>query len=110
MNLKEQIRRILREETKIPYSLRRRFHYLDNEVEENMKYIYTPNTICRFGSGEKLLEVITEKAIGSMYFTYFKYVDDFTKDWEIIYELMVNHINDKYGEEIKKYYHMNCGN
>ena len=110
MNLKEQIRRILREETKISYSLRRRLHYLDNEVEWRLKRIYTPNSICKFKSGEELLEAVTEDAIGAMYYTYFSYVDDITKDWKMIYDAMVNHINDNYGEEIKKYYHMNCGN
>jgi len=26
-----------------------------------------------------------------------------------MYRTMIEYINDKYGEEIKKYYHINCG-
>jgi hypothetical protein len=110
MNLQEQIRKVLREETKIPVRLRRRFEHLDDEIDFRMRRIYTPKDICRFRSGEELLEVVSETVIDAMYYTYFSDVDGNSKEWVIMYRTMIEYINDKYGEEIKKYYHINCGN
>lgn len=109
-NLQEQIRKILKEETKIPINLKRRFRYLDDEVVFRIKRIYTPNNICRFESDEELLEVMSDAVIDSMYYTHFSDIDDNSKEWGIMYRTMVIYINDKYGEEIKKYYRINCGN
>jgi hypothetical protein len=110
MNQQQQIKRILKEETQTPQILLRRLHFVDDEVEFRIKRIYTPNDICRFRSGEELLEVISDDVTDTMYWTYFSHIDDNSKEWGIMYRTMVEYINDKYGEEIKKYYHINCGN
>jgi hypothetical protein len=110
MNLQEHIRRILQEETKIPISLRRRLHYLDDEVQMIIRTTYTPKDLCRFRSGEELLEVISNDTTEEMYYTYFSDVDDNSKEWGMMYRTMIEYINDKYGDKIKKYYHINCGN
>jgi hypothetical protein len=110
MNLQEHIRRVIKEETKIPISLRRRFKHLDDEVDFRMGRVYTPNNICRFESGEELLEVMSDAVVDSMYYTYFSDVDDNSKEWGMMYRTMIEYINDKYGDKIKEYYHINCGN
>jgi hypothetical protein len=110
MNLQEHIRRVIREETKIPTMLLRRLHLLDDEVELKIKINYTPFYICKFESGEELVEVITDASIDSMYWTYFADVDDNSKEWGMMYRTMVKYINDKYGDKIREYYHINCGN
>ncbi|NDA78910.1 MAG: hypothetical protein EBY07_14235, partial [Actinobacteria bacterium] len=74
---------------------------VDDEVEFRIKRIYTPNDICRFRSGEELLEVISDDVTDTMYWTYFSHIDDNSKEWGIMYRTMVEYINDKYGEEIK---------
>lgn len=110
MNLQEHIIRVVNEETKIPISLRRRFKHLDDEVDFRMGRVYTPNNICRFESGEELLEVMSDAVVDSMYYTYFSDVDDNSKEWGMMYRTMIEYINDKYGDKIKEYYHINCGN
>jgi hypothetical protein len=110
MKLQEQIRKVLKEETKLPIRLLRRFEHLDDEIVFRIKRIYTPKDLCRFRSSEELLEVVSDSTIDAMYWTYFSDVDDNSKEWGIMYRTMIEYINDKYGEEIKKYYHINCGN
>jgi len=110
MNLQEHIRRILKEETKINIRLRRRIAMLDYEVESRLGSIYRPDNICRYESGEELLDVVGEAAIESMYWNYFADIDDNSGEWGEIYYDMVKYIKDKYGEKIKEYYHINCGN
>jgi hypothetical protein len=110
MNLRETIRKVLREETKIPPYLRRRINMLDYEVESRVGRVYRPDNICKYESAEELLNVIVEAAIDSMYWNYFADTDDNSGEWGEIYHDMVKYITDKYGEKIKEYYHINCGN
>ena len=109
MNLQEHIRRVIREETKIPTMLLRRLYYLDNEVDLLMRTI-TPKATCTFRSGEELLEIVSSTVIKTIYWTYFADVDDNSKEWGLMYRTMVKYINDKHGDNIKEYYHINCGN
>lgn len=109
-DLQEQIRRILKEETKMNIRLKRRLGMLDYEVEHRLSVIYRADTICRYESGEELLDVVGEAAIDSMYWNYFANIDDNSAEWGEIYHNMVKYITDKYGEKIKEYYHINCGN
>ena len=107
-DLQEQ--RIIEEETKMNIRLRRRLAMLDYEVEHRLRTIYRPDNICRYESGEELLDVVGEAAIESMYWNYFADIDDNSGEWGEIYYDMVKYIKDKYGEKIKEYYHINCGN
>jgi hypothetical protein len=109
MNLHEHIRHILREETKINPLLRRRLHLIDDEVEMRLRTIYSPKNICRFVSGEELLEVITDAVIDNMYFKFFSGLDDDGRLWNEVGQDMDDYIKNKYGDKIMKYYHINCG-
>jgi hypothetical protein len=109
-DLQEQIRRILKEETKMNIRLRRRLGMLDYEIEFRLRAVYTPDNICRYESGEELLDVVGEAAIESMYYKYFGNMDDNSKEWERTYYDMVHYIDMKYGERIKDYYNNNCEN
>ena len=110
MNLQDTIRKVLKEEIKSSLKLRRVLSMLDYEVEYRLSTIYRPDNICRYESGEELLDVVGEAAIDSMYWNYFANIDDNSGEWEEIYHDMVKYITDKYGEKIKEYYHINCGN
>jgi hypothetical protein len=112
MNLQEQIRRILKEETKMNTRLIRRLGMVDNEFYRLMSTVYRPDIICGYyRSGEELLDVVGAAVIEFMYFNHFSdMVEDHTGKWGEIYDEMLNYINNKYGDEIKKYYHINCGN
>jgi len=109
MNLHEHIRNILREETKINPVLRRRLHLIDDEVEMRLRTIYTPKNICRFESGEELLEVITDAVIDNMYFKCFSDLNDDGRLWNEVGQDMDDYIKNKYGDKIMEYYNINCG-
>jgi hypothetical protein len=53
---------------------------------------------------------MSDAVVDSMYYTYFSDVDDSSKEWGMMYRTMIEYINDKYGDKIKEYYHINCGN
>ena len=89
MKLQEQIRKVLKEETKLPIRLLRRFEHLDDEIVFRIKRIYTPKDLCRFRSSEELLEVVSDSTIDAMYWTYFSDVDDNSKEWGIMYRTMI---------------------
>lgn len=104
MNLQDQISRILKEEIKMNFHLRRRFTVLDNQFHALMSSYYRPDNICRYKSGEELLDVIIEDVIG-----YFDGLDYNSEEWNEIYNYMVKYFTNKYGEKIKQYYHISCG-
>jgi hypothetical protein len=110
MSLQEQIRRILKEETNMNIYLRRRLGIIDNGFHRLMKEVYTPDNLCWHLSGEDLLEHVIQSVINFMYFNHFSNLDDDEKLWNEIYNDIENYIKDKYGEKIKEYYHINCGN
>ena len=110
MNLQKTIRRILREETNINMRLRRRISLIDEEIKYKMDVVYRPNNICIYESGEELLEVITEATIDSMYYKHFDNIDDTSDEWVKIFLFIEKYIKDKYSNDLKNYYHINCGN
>jgi hypothetical protein len=104
MNLQGQ--RIIEEETKMNTRFRRRLGVIDNEFYRLMKEVYRPDNICRYQSDEELLDVVGEAVIEFMYFNHF--AD--SEEWSETYHYMWVYIRKKYGEKIKEYYHINCGN
>ena len=111
MKLQQIIRRILKEETtQKNIRARRRISVIDELIPHKIKYYYKPDSICRYESGEELLEVIMFSVIENMYWDYFSNIDDNSEEWKGMFEFMEEYIKDNYGDEIKKYYHINCGN
>lgn len=110
MKLQETIKKVLREETEIPARVRRRLHYVDSELNSLLNRIYRPDKICIYRSGEEFVEVVMYATIENMYYTYFGDMDDDSKEWVKIFRFMEKYIKDKYGDQLKDYYHINCGN
>lgn len=108
MNLQETIRRILIESTQTPPILRRRIDVVDDLFLYKVKRYYKPDSICKYVSGEELLEVIVDSTIDHMYWDYFSHIDDGSKTWVIMYNYMSNYLTNKFGDKIKEYYHINC--
>jgi len=105
-DLQEQ--RIIEEETKMNIRLRRRLGNIEYEFYRLMKEVYRPDIICGYyRSGEELVDVVGGAVIEFMYFNHF---NDDSGEWGEIYHDMFKYIKDKYGEKIKEYYHINCGN
>ena len=110
VNLQESIRRIIREENELLLRARRRIYVIDELLDFQVKSYYKPESICRYQSGEELLEVVKYAVIDHMYWDYFGNIDDNSKEWKRIFDYFEDYINNKYGDELKKYYHINCGN
>jgi hypothetical protein len=109
MNLKEHIRRVLKEETKINPFIRRRLGMLDYVVEYRLGRIYTEGSICQYENEDDLLDVMIVASIDYMYWNYFTKIDDNSKEWSELYHDMAEYLTDKYGDEIRNYYIDNCG-
>ena len=108
MNLQETIKRILREET-VPISVRRRIHAIDWQIEFAVREVVSQHTnICNMGESG-FIETVTEKTIDSMYWDFFSDMDDNSAEWTSSYYFMLKYINDKFLNELRKNYHMNCG-
>ena len=110
MNLQESIRRILREESKMPLRLRRRVSNIDKLLPFKVKNYYKPDSVCRFESDEEFVEVVMNSVIETMYYDQFADIDNTSEEWYIMFKTMEKYIKDNYGDELKKYYHINCGN
>jgi len=109
MKLKDTIKRILREESKVPIQVRRRLGDVDWSVEFQVKEV-----VKRYGSPCKLslsdfIEVVTESVITSLYWNTFSYMDDDSNEWEVTYHFLVNYIENNFGDKLREYYHINCG-
>lgn len=110
-NIQESIKRILREESEPLIRLRRRLNVIDELLSYQVKNYYQPDRICsHYVSGEELVEVVMYSVIDHMYWDYFSDIDDNSKGWSSMYQYMEKYIKDNYGDKLKEYYHMNCGN
>lgn len=107
--LREHIRKILKEQFEVPVRLKRRLKFVDDTVDYFMIGTYIPDRVCDYKDGEELLNVVGEAVIERMYYNYFSDIDDNSEEWSRIYYGMVEYIEKKYGDEIKEYYHINCG-
>jgi len=109
MKLIDTIKRILREESKVPIQVRRRLNdvdwRVDFQVKEVVKLYGSP---CKLSLSDFVVEV-TESVITSLYWDDFSYMDDNSNEWGITYHFLVDYIENNFGDKLKGYYHMNCG-
>lgn len=109
MNLKQTIRKVLREE-KYHLPIKRRINLIDEELFRVLERIYTPDKICIYRSGEELIMVITEAIVENLYFHTFYNMDDESIEWRHIHDFIVGYVQKKYGKKLEEYFHLNCGN
>ena len=106
--MRDRIKQILREESKIPAKVRRRTVHIDDEFEmavRNFKDQY--KSIC---IGEQnFIAIIIELTLDAMYWTYYSDIDDSSKEWENIYIYIVDYIEKNFISKLKMDYHLNCG-
>ena len=109
MGLKQTIRKILNEESKVPVEVRRRISEVDFNVDYSIKEIKRQyGSICKLNETE-FIETVIDKTIDEMYWVYFSDMDDNSQEWGATYRLLVHYIEDKFGDKLKKTYHINCG-
>jgi len=88
MNIKETIRRILKEEfnsENIPLKVKRRLAVVDELFIYLMDKIYRPEKICWYTDSDEFIEVVTSAVIERMYYDYFGDIDDLSDEWTRIY-------------------------
>jgi hypothetical protein len=101
MNLRENIRRILKEETKLPPSVKRRLHYVDEYIS-NLE----PNDVCNHWSDDEvneyvsgvLSEIVRIMINDSSGIT----SDDYVSVYDDIYGILIN-LN--YPEQIRDFFY-----
>lgn len=109
MNLKKQIRRILKEEYTLSIFAKRSLLYIDDEVDYLLDNIYTPKKICRYENPIEFLYVIIEATFERMYYKYYNNIDDNSDEWGQIYHYIADYIKEKHNTRIMQYYINNCG-
>jgi hypothetical protein len=108
MNLKETIRRILREEINpVPRKVMRRIAAIDWEIEFAVREVKRQNNVCFMGE-DAFIETVIEKTIDSMYWDFFSDIDDNSKEWTSAYYFMEQYINDNFVDKLRQNYQLNC--
>jgi hypothetical protein len=109
MNLKNDIRRILREEIR-PFKVMRRTHLIDYEINRLLDLVYFDNRICgRYDDADMFVRVVAEAVVTNLYFNTFNMIDDTSLEWENSANFIYDYIKDSYGEKLKDYFNNMCG-
>jgi len=112
MNLQESIRKILREEiSNSVNSVLRRLHEVDWLVEFSVREIQRQyNGICNVGTSENFVETVIEKTGDGMYWDFFAdTIDDGSEEWGKMYRFIEKYVENKFGDELRKHFHTQCG-
>jgi hypothetical protein len=107
--MKDLIKQILREEVEIPVRVKRRLNIIDDLLPSKVKYDYGPKSVCKYVSDEEFIDVVKDSVIDNIYWDYFSDMDENSEEWVKSFRYMEKYINDVYGDELKKHYHLNCG-
>lgn len=105
--MKNLIKQILREETSL-ITLRRRLTHLDDEVQLAIStFNMLNNTVCI--GVQPFISMIRDIVIDSMYYTYFANLNETSKEWEELVELIDEYLETHYTPKLTEYYHSKCG-
>jgi hypothetical protein len=107
MNLKAHIRRIIKEETQVPFQVLRRHHLID-EMFENMRIRYK-RLFCNYRNPNILLSVLYERTLSDLYHAWFSETvsDD---DWDFASEYIQKYLIDKYEKDTIDLWNKRCKN
>ena len=96
MNLREHIKKVLKEETQVPPQVLRRKHLID-EMFEDMRSRYK-RLFCDYRNPNILLSVLYERTLSDLYHAWFSETvsDD---DWEVAAEYIEKYLIEKYEKE-----------
>ena len=107
MNLKEHIRRIIKEETQVPTQVLRRHDRID-EMFKGMRIKYK-RLFCRYRNPNILLSVLYERTLEDLYHVWFSETisDD---DWDVASEYIQKYLIDKYEKDTIDLWDKRCKN
>jgi len=108
MNLKETIKKILREEMR-PYKAMRRTSLIDSEIVRLLDIVYYDKRICgRYEDADMFVRVVTEAVVENLYFNTFYMMDDTSEEWEKSVDFIYDYIKDSHGKNLKDYFNNMC--
>jgi hypothetical protein len=111
MNLHENINRIkevmeiLNEDWKI--SLRRRIQNIDELIPSSIRKIKDDFNICKY-TMDIYVSAVAANVIEHMYWDFFSDIDDGSEEWIKMYDTMEKYIFDKFGQELRVNWQINC--
>jgi uncharacterized protein (DUF2237 family) len=105
MNLKEHIRKVLKEETQVPIQVLRRHHLID-EMFEHMRSRYH-RLFCDYRNPNILLGVLYERTLSDLYHAWF-YQTVSDDDWDYASEYIQKYLKDKYEKSTIMYWENEC--
>ena len=105
MNLREHIKKVLKEETQVPPQVLRRKHLID-EMFEDMRSRYK-RLFCDYRNPNILLSVLYERTLSDLYHAWF-YQTVSDDDWDIASEYIQKYLIDKYEKSTKMYWENEC--
>jgi hypothetical protein len=111
MNLHENINRIkevmeiLNEDWKI--SLRRRIQNIDELIPSSIRKIKDDFNICKY-TVDSYVGAVAANTIEHMYWDFFSDIDDGSEEWIKMYDTMEKYIFDKFGQELRVNWQINC--
>ena len=105
MNLREHIKKVLKEETQVPPQVLRRKHLID-EMFEDMRSRYH-RLFCDYRNPNILLSVLYERTLSDLYHAWF-YQTVSDDDWDIASEYIQKYLIDKYEKSTKMYWENEC--
>jgi len=105
MNLREHIKKVLKEETQVPPQVLRRKHLID-EMFEDMRSRYK-RLFCDYRNPNILLSVLYERTLEDLYHAWF-YQTVSDDDWDIASEYIQKYLIDKYEKSTKMYWENEC--
>jgi hypothetical protein len=105
MNLKEHIRKVLKEETQVPIQVLRRHHLID-EMFEHMRSRYN-RLFCDYRNPNILLEVLYERTLEDLYHAWF-YQTVSDDEWNVASMYIGQYLKDKYEKSTIMYWENEC--
>jgi hypothetical protein len=105
MNLKEHIRKVLKEETQVPVQVLRRHHLID-EMFENMRSRYH-RLFCNYRNPNILLGVLYERTLEDLYHAWF-YQTVSDDEWNVASMYIGQYLKDKYEKSTIMYWENEC--
>jgi hypothetical protein len=105
VNLKEHIKKVLKEETQVPPQVLRRHHLID-EMFKDMRSRYK-RLFCNYRNPNILLSVLYERTLSDLYNAWF-YQTVSDDDWDVANEYIGQYLKDKYEEETIDLWNKRC--
>jgi hypothetical protein len=88
-------------------SLKRRIHNVDELIPFIIREVIDRENICKY-SIDKYVDAVVYHTIEHMYWDFFADIDDSSEEWVEMYNAMEKYIFDKFGQDLRVDWQVNC--